>query len=214
MIAYVLTRTAGRPKMFARLRESLLSQDFPGRVFHLVHAETGSDYAEADIVIEGPHLPRSFGTAPWELHNRTLLEHLATLVRGTQDREPTHPEGWVTFIDDDDEYVSQHSLARMLQHASPDVMPIWRVQRAHHRTQEPILSPRDWEGDLSSHYGRLCWEAAAHHTKWIGTAKIDADDGSDGRYWHQLSQHLTLAWQDEVLTRPQVGKGKGKRRDY
>ena len=210
MIAYVLTRTAGRPKMFARLRESLLSQDFPGRVFHLVHAETGSTYAKADAVIHGNHLPRSLGTAPWELHNRTLLEHLATLVRGTQDHEPTHPEGWITMIDDDDEYTSRDSLSRMLQHATdPSVMPVWRVERENGR-----LSPATWQGDLASFDGSLCWEAAAHHTRWIGRAKIDADGGADGRYWQQLSQHLTLVWQDETLTRAQVGKGKGKRRDY
>lgn len=204
MIAYVLTRTANRPRMFARLRESLNTQDFHGGIIHVVHAETGSDYATGDVLITSDPLPASLGSAPFELHHQRLLDAVAEL-----------PPGWVTFIDDDDEYTSRDSLQRMLAHANePDIMPIWRVQRAHHKTQAPILSPRDWASDLSSHYGRICWEAAAHHTSHIGKATIDANDGADGRYWLQLSQHLKLVWQDEVLTRPQAGKGKGRRRDY
>lgn len=197
MIAYVLTRTANRPKMFARLQESLLSQDFPGRVIHVVHAEPGSDYADADIVIGGARA--TGGTAPWELHNQRLLDAIKHLT-----------PGWVTFMDDDDMYTGRHSLKRMLYRAvSPGIMPVWRVERENGR-----LSPKDWMGDLASFDGSLCWEAAAHHTSMIGKAGIDADGGADGRYWHQLSQHLELVWQDEILTRPQAGKGKGRRRDY
>lgn len=203
VVLYVLTRTANRPKMFARCRQSVLAQDHTP-IVHVVHAETGSDYAVADHVITGPRLPRSVGTAPWELHNQALLDVVAEL-------EP----GWVTFLDDDDEYTSARSVTRMLANAtSEDVMPVWRVERAHPRTQERELSPHIWRGDLGEKYSALCWEAAAHHTSHIGAASIDGNQAADGRYWHQLSRRLRVVWQDEVLARPQVGKGKGKRRDY
>ena len=197
MIAYVLTRTAGRPRMFARLRESLAQQQFPGIIMHVVHAEPGSDYAEADVLIRGARA--TGGTAPWELHNRRLLDEVARM-----------PPGWVCFIDDDDEYATPHSLRRMLAPAThAGIMPVWRVERENGR-----ISPAEWAGDLSSFDGRLCLEAAAHHTTHIGKATIDANDGADGRYWHQMSQHLRVVWRDEILTRPQAGKGRGRRRDY
>jgi hypothetical protein len=197
VIAYVLTRTANRPRMFARLRASLQRQRFPGSIVHVVHAEPGSDYAAADVVVRGARA--TGGSAPYELHQQRLLDAVASM-------EP----GWVTFIDDDDEYATRTSLARMLARATDDrVMPVWKVERERGR-----ISPASWCGDLGSFDGRLCWEAAAHHTRHIGLATIDANDGADGRYWHQLSQHLQLVWQDEVLTRPQVGKGCGRRRDY
>ena len=183
--------------MFARLRASLARQQFPGIIVHVVHAERGSDYAEADVLVRGERA--TGGSAPYELHQQRLLDAVAGMA-----------PGWVTFIDDDDEYTTRTSLARMLARATDDrVMPVWRVERERGR-----ISPVSWCGDLSSFDGRLCWEAAAHHTSHIGKAAIDANDGADGRYWLQMSQHLQLVWQDEVLTRPQAGKGKGRRRDY
>jgi hypothetical protein len=88
-------------------------------------------------------------------------------------------------------------------------MPIWRVLREKGR-----LSPTVWRGDLASRDGRICWEAAAHHTSLIGRAPIDGDDGADGRYWAALSRDLQLVWIDEPLTRAQAGKGHGRTRDY
>ena len=196
MIAYVLTRTAGRPRMFQRARESILAQDHRP-IVHVVHQERPSRYAVADHVITGR--PQSGGTAPYELHQRTLLAAVASM-----------PPGWVLFLDDDDEFTTPASVRRMLAHAtSPDIMPVWRVERENGR-----ISPTVWRGDLASFDGRLCWEAAAHHTSHIGKAVIDANDGADGRYWQQMSQHLRVAWVDEVMMRPQAGKGKGRRRDY
>jgi len=183
--------------MFARLRASLQQQVFPGIIMHVVHAEPGCGYAEADVVVRGDRAVG--GTAPYELHQQRLLDAVAGMA-----------PGWVTFMDDDDEYTTPHSVRRMLANAtSEDIMPVWRVERERGR-----ISPAAWMGDLGSRDGRLCWEAAAHHTSHIGLASIDANDGADGRYWQQLRHHLRLVWLDEVLTRPQSGKGRGRRRDY
>ena len=196
MIAYVLTRTAGRPRMFARARESVLAQDY-APIVHVVHQERPSKYARADHVITGHR--QSGGTAPYELHNQRLLERVRTLS-----------PGWVLFLDDDDVFVDAHAVSRIMSLCtSPDIMPVWRVERENGR-----ISPTVWMGDLASRDGRICWEAAAHHTSHIGKAVIDANDGADGRYWQQMSQHLRVAWVDEVMMRPQAGKGKGRRRDY
>lgn len=201
MTAYVLTRTAGRPRMFQRLREALAGQDYP-RIVHVVHQEHPSAYATADHVINGE--PATGGSAPWELHNKRLLEFVATLA-----------PGWVTFIDDDDTYTSRGSVTTMLRHAvDPGVMPVWRVERERGR-----ISPAEWRADIGTPQGALCWEAAAFHTSHVPLALrgIDADAGSDGRMWHALARHLRIEWVDEVLTRPQregrMGKGRGLKRD-
>lgn len=203
MTVFILTRTAGRPTMFARLRESILNQQFEGEVTHVVHAEEGhADYAEADVVIRGPHLPKILNmTAPWELYNRRLLEAIA------------HFSGWVMFLDDDDMFTNETALARAYAQAtSPDQLLIWKVERENGR-----ISPAKWRGGLSTPEGRICWEGGSHHTKYLSYAKIDGDDGSDGRYWNQLSKCLPITWVDEVITKPQLegraGKGHGRRRD-
>lgn len=207
---YVLTRTVNRPKMFARLRESVLAQQLSGEVVHIVHAENeGAEYATGDVVIRGPRiLKNAKRTAPWELYNQRLLDALGRLLRAG-DYEP----GWVVFIDDDDVFTSEKALSRAFLHAVDDnALLVWKVERENGR-----ISPFDWPGNLGTDRGRVCWEGAAHHTAYLGYASIDGDGGADGRYWHQLTEILPIIWVDEVMMRPQLsgraGKGHGRRRD-
>jgi hypothetical protein len=200
--AYVLTRTARRPRMFQRLRDSLLSQEFDGRILHVVLAETGSDYAEGDHVMHRPPRAREAGRCPYNLHIHDLLTHVAGL-------EP----GWVTFMDDDDQYTSDQSLARMLEPAThPGVMPVWKVQRENGR-----ISPAKWRASPASKEGRICFEGAAHHTTLIGRGPLSTDCWADAHYWQGIHRHAEIAWIDAVLTRPQLdgraGKGHGRKRD-
>ena len=216
MTAYVLTRTAMRPTMFGRLRRSVLSQKFDGEIIHLVHAEMdAADYAEGNVVVRAPRLPKILNmTAPWELYNQRLLDTLGSMIRGTHDAERKYPPGWIMFIDDDDMFTSDTAVARALAsaHKTNDQLLVWKVERENGR-----ISPFEWPGDLSTDRGRICWEGAAHHTKYIGYSKIDGDDGGDGRYWRNLARFLPIVWVDEVIMRPQLegraGKGHGRRRD-
>jgi len=216
MTVYLLTRTANRPKMFARLRESVLAQRFDGEIIHVVHAETGhADYAEGNVVVRGPRLPKILNmTAPWELYNQRLLEAVSGMLHGTEGAKAAFPPGWVMFIDDDDMFTSDTAVAEALAQAfvTDDQLLVWKVERENGR-----ISPFEWPGELSTEKGRICWEGAAHHTKYIGYAHVDGDDGGDGRYWRDLARFLPITWVDAVIMRPQLdgraGKGHGRRRD-
>jgi hypothetical protein len=200
---YVLTRTAARPRMFARLRQSLRSQTFDGDVRHVVHAEADNTrYVRGDIIVIGPRLRR--GTAPWERYQARLLDRLVG-----------EPPGWVTFLDDDDEYMHPEALTRIASYCKRrSDLPVWKTLRENGR-----ISPAVFPGDLGSPEGRICWESAAFHTSHLDLARglVGADDGSDGRFWAALAEHLTVRWHDDVLTRPQrdgrAGKGHGRRQD-
>lgn len=200
---FVLTRTSRRPRAFTRLRRDLLAQEYDGEIIHVVHSDDPADaYATGDIIVHSERPQRTRArTCPWEQHNLTLLQVVLEDAR----------EGFVTFIDDDDTYASHLSIRRMMTHAAPGVMPIWKVERENGR-----VSPTTWMGDLNSRDGRVCWEASTLHTTRIPLALqvgIDARDGADGRFWAALARHHELVWQDEILTRPQAGKGHGRRQD-
>lgn len=200
---FVLTRTSRRPRAFARLRRDLLAQEYPGEIIHVVHSDDPADaYIEGDIVVRSERLRRRRPTDfPWDQYHLTLLQAVVDDTR----------EGFVTFMDDDDTYTSPQSIARMMTNARPGVMPIWRVERERGR-----ISPTTWKGDLNSRDGRICWEASTLHTTRIPLAHqagIDGRDGADGRFWAALAPHHQLVWQNEVLTRPQAGKGHGRRND-
>ena len=207
MTVYVLTRTACRPKMFARLRESVLSQECEHKIIHVVHIEVDAgDYAEGDIVVRGRRIPKGPGmSAPWELYNERMLSVVSKVAR--KDRP-----GWVMFIDDDDVFTSETAVARAFANADPGRLLLWKVERENGR-----ISPFEFPGDLGSDRGRVCWEGGSHHTRYIGLAGVDGDDGADGRYWRDLAGFLPVTWVDEVITCPQLvgraGKGHGRRRD-
>ena len=200
---YILTRTSKRPRMFQRLRDSIATQDYAGPVMHIVHTdEPSDDYVKGDMIVSSPHLRKSDKmTAPQELYNLRLLQAV---------QEYGQP-GFVTFMDDDDIYTSSKSLSTIADVARPGLMPIWKVERENGR-----ISPAQWRGDLTSDEGRICWEASGFHTSHLELAlnlSIDGNDGADGRFWARMSRHLTTLWIDEILTKPQVGKGHGRRKD-
>jgi len=203
VILYILTRTSKRPRMFQRLRDSIASQNYDGPIMHIVHTDDLSDdYVKGDMIASSPRSRKTEKqTAPWELYNLALLE--AVQIYG----QP----GFITFMDDDDMYSSPHSLSTIADVAQPGIMPIWKVQRENGR-----ISPAQWRGDLTSNNGRICWEASGFHTNHLTTAiniGIDGNDGADGRFWATISQHLQMQWINKILTKPQVGKGHGRRKD-
>lgn len=203
MNVYVLTRTSNRPKMFTRLRESIANQKFDGQILHFVYSDDPKDsYVNGDVVIHGERLIKNkVNTAPWEVYNLELMK--AVKFHGIP--------GIVTFIDDDDMYTSEHSIATMVANTQEDSMTIWKVERENGR-----ISPFKWQADLESDEGRICWEAAAFHTKHLPLAQsigVDKADGGDGRFWAAMSKQLNITWLNEVLTKPQIGKGHGRRKD-
>jgi hypothetical protein len=203
MNVFVLTRTSGRPVMFARLRESLASQVFDGRIVHVVYSDDPSDdYVVGDVVVRGLRLRRKFqGSFPWEVYNLALLRAVESFG------EP----GFIVFIDDDDVYVDEGSIATIVRHAREDSILVWKVERERGR-----VSPFDWNASLGSDEGRVCWEAGCFHSSQLQVAfgvGIDSMDGADGRFWAGLADYLPVVRLDRVLAKPQVGKGHGRRRD-
>lgn len=210
---FVLTRTAGRPSMFARARASVLEQarTYDGWVTHIVHAEDTPEtkaYAEADYLVVGERLERKpTERCPWERYQARLLRAAASVASAA-----LWTNAWILFLDDDDELRPGALASVPWSTLGPTSLPIWRTERERGR-----ISPATWRGDLGTLAGRICWESAALHVAALAIVPaIDGDDGADGRFWHALSRRLEPVWLDDLppLARPQVGKGKGRTSDY
>jgi len=193
-VIYVLTRTSGRPRFFSALRASLAEQTHRDFV-HIVHSDDPTDaYVEGDIVIRGSrlHIDKTTGVYGVERYQQRLLDAIPG-------------EGWIVFVDDDDQFTSPAALAQIAAVCTdPDTMPVWRVRREHGR-----VSPAGWGSDTTG----ICWEGAAFHTRHISRAVIDSHGGADGRFWESLAQLLTVEWHDFAPFEPQRSKGYGRRVD-
>jgi GT2 family glycosyltransferase len=112
---YVLTRTAGRPKYFERCAKSVRDQSYP-YVVHVVGVENddrdtfkyvqAAELRDPEIVTYRP-VPAKIANENPRFYNR-YLDHLHCYV------EELNPEAWITYLDDDDIFTSEHSLQTMM----------------------------------------------------------------------------------------------------
>ena len=189
---YILIRTSGRPKFFARCMESIKAQTYPN-ITTIVHTDNpDDDYVEGDIIVRGEAYPRSVGTAPYNLYCNRLLEAI-----------PDGP-GWYHFIDDDDAYACPDAIERFVAASKRDHINVTRVRRWN-----DVVFPRRWCVQQS-----FQTECFLLHTDHKGLAKWWANRGGDHNYTRQITRSLKINWIDDLLLcYAQEGKGHGRKLD-
>jgi hypothetical protein len=192
---YILTRTSGRPAFFARCRETVKALAWPGPVVHIVHTDDPRDtYVKGNIIIRGETLGPSFGTGFYNLYQNRLL--------GAIPRQ----EGWVHFMDDDDEYIGPDALA-FLPGADRTALHVCKTRRVGVSKHCQIFPPL-WKKQKT--FQTECfalWSAIAVKYQWWG------DKGGDHHYTQQITRKYPIIWHDVLATQSQTGKGKGERLD-
>jgi hypothetical protein len=190
---YILTRTSGRPKFFANLRESIKALTYPEKIVHIVHSDDprNESYVEGDIIIKGEAHGDYMGKGPYNLYNNTLLKAIPG-------------DGWVHFIDDDDKYTGPDVFKTMLTGAQRNVIQIGRVKR-----WGDTIFPDKWGKQKS--YQSECFLVWARYAK---TAKWWSEKGGDHYYSKQLTRKLPVRWVENVIiAEAQTGKGHGRKVD-
>jgi len=187
----VITRTSGRPRFFARCRQSVLNQS--RKAWHVVaYDDPHDDYPEGDDLLRLLHFSG-------RQSNRYF-----NVVFGLDKIPDSHP--WVMFLDDDDHLLTTTAI-ETIENAitSDDDLLLWQVQFPHGR-----LVPGGAFGQPPEP-GNITGIGFCYHKKhWRDWPPVDF---GDYMVISQLYMRLRPVWIDAVLTGMQVGPGMGQRLD-
>lgn len=197
MIVNVLTRTSGRPKAFARCRQSILDQEVDGLVCHLVSTDDPADtYVEGDIVVP---VVRN-GRWSWN-------DYMNKLMAAVPD------DGWIMWLDDDDRFTTPHSLAVACEQiTSPDDLLIWKMKFPRRLVRTGTI-PRSCQWRRTPRRGDIASACVMFHSKWRKLAHWPTRSCADYYAITGLYSKLRPVWIDAVLTELQGMPGRGKRKD-
>lgn len=188
---YILSRTSGRPKFFARMLQSVRALTWPD-VTLIVHTDDPRDtYVDGDIIVQGECYPPHMGRGTYNLYNNRLLDAIPG-------------DGWVAFIDDDDEYASPGVFERLLRKADKRHIQTGQAARwgDHVWNTDPKVKKRVYQTECF-----VLWSSLAKRARWPG------NKGGDHFYTRQLTRRARTVWHDVLIARAQEGKGSGRRRD-
>jgi glycosyltransferase involved in cell wall biosynthesis len=203
----VLTRTSGRPNFFRENVESVQGQTYP-HINHIVCADDDESYEYAtklcSNVIKVERKPKrteyDWMHSPYNLYCNTMMDRVK--------------EGWVMFLDDDDIFINQDSVRKIVKHIkSDDDFLIWRGQFPRAIIPGPYFGKGIVMGDIGSFNYMF-------HSKHIWAAQWDEVKESDYRVAMKMSRLLKTKWIDEVLVKINntkvfhgPGGGLGRRED-
>jgi hypothetical protein len=192
---YILIRTSGRPRYFARMMETIKEQTYKN-IVTIVHSDDPRDeYVTGDMIIHGAAYGQEFGDGTYNLYNNRLLKSIP------------EGEGWYHFIDDDDLYASPDVIERLVASSKRDHVNVARVQRI--RGGKKVVYPNKWGRQRS--YQTECFFLHTDHRK---RAKWWGNTGGDHYYSKQLTRVLPINWIDDLLIcKAQEAKGCGKKLD-
>jgi hypothetical protein len=190
---YILIRTSGRPRFFARMMETIKKQTYKN-IVTIVHSDDPRDgYVTGDIIIRGSAYGPEYGNGPYNLYNNRLLEKI-----------PDGP-GWYHFMDDDDEYYDETVITRMVEKSKRDHMNVARVIRMHGR-----VFPENW-GQTDKGFQTECFFLHTDHknkARWWGNLN------GDGNYSKKILRFLPAHFiEDLIICRAIEGKGCGAKLD-
>lgn len=194
---FILTRTSSRPHFFSYLKESIEKLTWPGKIVHIVHTDDPRDtYVTGDIIIRGESLldvPVMYPLHPgqYNLYNNRLLDAIP------------EADGWVHFIDDDDEYASPDVFERMLENADHNKVIVGHVRRGRG------IIPPGWGTQTS-----FQTEIPIMRVPIARSARWPVTTSGDHAYTGAIVKQYGCQWVDDVLiATTREGKGRGKRND-
>ena len=196
---YILTRTSGRPEFFKRCRETVNALKWPGPKIHIVHTDDPRDldHVEGDIIIQGECLSPTFGRGFYNKYCNRLLKAV-----------PRNPEGWIHFMDDDDEYLGPNVL-NFLHGQDRKVLHVFKTRRkGMSKGQKEVMFPKYWKNQPS--FQTECfavWSDIAKKYRWW------AQKGGDHQYTRKITRKYPIKWHDTLASQAQERKGHGKRMD-
>ena len=181
----ILTRTSGRPASFAQCSRSVKSQTIKSK--HIVNTDSQTD--NPYVILHNPnvitHIEKGEGQYPYNLYFNKMIEDA---------------EGWIIYLDDDDEFTTPHALEIIKKHLThEDVLILWKVQFGGYSIPRRCFGKLPTKGDISG-------IGFCHHKKHF----IDWPSQHCGDYEviTQLYNKLEPIWINQILTGLQSKSGK------
>jgi len=177
----ILIRTSNRPNYFRRLIRNIDGQTYKKfRPIISADSTTTMNYIHKAgyEFVEVKHLQRSEKYSfPWNLYLNDLMARVT--------------EGWILFMDDDDQYAHQ-VIFKIIADSLPDEdsMLVWKmrfpdgrlVPDAQHFGKTPFIRKQ---------IGMPCF---AFHSKHKDKVRFDGQRAGDIRFVQQLQEFLTVEW--------------------
>lgn len=199
----ILIRTSGRPNYFRRLMENIYSQDYKN--FRLIisadSAETfeyiKENTDEKAAIVRVPKLVRTpEQTFPWNLYLNDLMDEVK--------------EGWIMFMDDDDQYNDSSTFKLISTHLSDkNSMLVWRLRFPDGR----YVPAMEYLGKTPFTRKQIAMPCFAFHSKWKNRIRFDGQRAGDFRVANQLQQFLAVEWCNWPLVQLDNFGNVGKRVD-
>src|SRR4030042_2075918 len=188
---YILIRTSRRPEFFRRMMDTVRGQSYKSIVSVVYTDDPRDDYVTGDIIIQGPIHDYTLGDATYNLYCNDLLKQVPS------------DDGWVYFLDDDDELYDEFAIEKMVNASLKDYVNVFKVVRNRGK-----IVPERWENQRS--FQTECFMIHASHRN---KAKWWPHKGGDHNYSKQLTKIMPIKWNDFLVCKIQEGKGYGHKQD-
>lgn len=225
----IITRTSNRPKYFHRMRQSLLNQTYV-KWRHLVHTDNESDVdyilksgvTRKDIVVSKPTTIDQSKFKTEFINGKSYLIRYRPYNLYFNKMHKLVENGWMIYIDDDDELVSDYSLEQLvafIEKQSEDTFILFQAlfyaRDKIYPWHELPANKKYQLGELSNLlFGELGGICFAFHYTHHGIAEWDEYSGGDYRVYLKLKAQLNLVGLQEVITKVQDGPNGGDSIDF
>jgi len=194
-ILNIITRTHNRPDYFEICKKSVLSQTAVESINWIVGSDTDCDYYPMAIkLIKDTQVPVSIPAEHYFAPYNLYLNELATYAK----------EDYVMYLDDDDKFVNEKSVMRILNACEENAMLVWKVRLLN----QWVVPAQSFGRYIMS--GDFSGIGFAFNVKHL---PVDWGNISYGDYrvaTQLLRKGLKIKWLDMVLTETIAGWHNGK----
>lgn len=174
------------------MMETIKEQTYKNIVTIIYSDDPRDDYVTGDIIIKGTIYEKSLGDATYNLYCNDLLRNIP------------NEDGWIYFLDDDDELTTPDAIGRIIKKCDRNAVNAFKVSRNNGK-----IVPEKWQSQRS-----FQTECFIIHTDHKLKASWWSHKGGDHHFTKQLTKVLPINWIDgDIVCKAQTGKGYGKKLD-
>lgn len=185
----ILTRTSNRPKYFKNCVNSVNNQTYPNKR-HIISvdddesAEYVKTYTDDYVRVNENNIKQinNGNSAPYNLYLNRLNKEIK--------------DGWVMYLDDDDKFIDDKSLSRIMSHIRhDDQLLLWKV-----KFPMTVIPEKPYFGKEPK-ITHISMIGFMYHSKYIDHVKFDGYKCADYRYISELYKIIDeKVWIDDIHT--------------
>jgi glycosyltransferase involved in cell wall biosynthesis len=200
--ANVIIRTSGRPNAFRNAVNSVFRQDYPNiNIVVTADDQRSIEYTREYRVRLIPVKPSESRPKPDNSDNYGVWFPFNEYINQAQQGL----NGYIFFLDDDDHFLDNSAISKVISQMKPDKLAIWRVQFPDRVIPNGTFGVRPTLYDVTG-IGMCYHSTMMHKSDWSPWKKADYRTAA-------LWKDNEIVWINEVLTGLQNVPGFGRRND-